>query len=179
MATETKDNIKQDVALFGSLKTEKDRSAAIEKMNIGANDSTLNRRFSVFMWALGQASTGNAPPSADTYLKAFNAKFRGGDTGRPLIKEDSDTFKTYASVYSSFALLGFVKGWKTDSALVWILDNVKGKYSTRGKMIKQVADLQSEPSEDELKAMWKEAQTSPKLSGKAGAIAKAVKALTS
>lgn len=180
MATETKDMVKADVALFGSLKTEKDRAAAIDKMEIGANDATLNRRLAVFMWAIGQASkasNNNAPPAADAYLKAFNAKFRGGTTGRPIIKEDGTTFATMASVYGQFAALGFQKAWKTDAALSWVLDNVKGAYSTRGKMVKAIAALTEEPDADTLAAMWKEAQNPPKLAGKASAMAKAVKEL--
>lgn len=177
MATETKDMVKADVALFGSLKTEKDRLSAIDRMEIGANDSTLNRRFAVYMWTLGATATGNAPPAADVYLKAFNAKFRGGSTGRPVIKEESTTFATMASVYGQFAALGFVKLWKSDAALVWVLDNVKGAYSTRGKFIKQLAALEVEPDVDTLKQMWADAQNPPKLGGKATAMAKAVNGL--
>jgi len=177
MATETKDMVKADVVLLGSLKTEKDRMAAIGKMEIGANDATLNRRFSVYMWKAGQDTSGNAAPASDAYLKAFNSAFRGGSTGRPIVKEDSSTFKTMASVYGAFAELGFQKSWKSEAALVWILDNVKGPYSTRGKFIRSVAELKEEPDGDTLATMWKDAQNPPKLASKAVAMAKAVKEL--
>lgn len=173
MATiETKDLVKADVALFGSLKSEKDGLAAINKMEIGANDATLVRRMAVLMWGLGKGS--NSAPASDKFLVAFNSKFRGGSTGRPIVKEDSSTFKTMASVYSAFAELGNNKSWNTDSAMTWILDNVKGAYSTRGKFIRQIAALTEEPDADTLATMWKAAQNPPKLAGKATALHKAV-----
>lgn len=177
MANETMDMIKSDRDILGTLKSEKDGLAAINRMEIGANDATLNRRFSVLMWSLGYGS--NSAPAADKFLIAFNAKFRGGTTGRPIVKEDSTTFKTMASVYGAFAELGNQKSWKTDSALVWILDNVKGAYSTRGKFIREVAKLNAEPDSDTLATMWKDAQNPPKLAGKATAMVKAAKSLAS
>jgi len=175
MATETKDMITSDRNLLGVLKSEKDGLAAIGKMEIGANDATLNRRFSVLMWSLGNGS--NSAPAADKFLAAFNAKFRGGTTGRPIVKEDSSTFKTMASVYGAFAELGNQKSWKSEAALTWILDNVNGAYSTRGKFIRSVAKMTEEPDADTLAASWKEAQNPPKLTGKAAAMAKAIKEL--
>lgn len=176
MATpETKDLIKQDVALFGSLKNEKDRNAAIDKMEIGASDTTLARRIAVFCWALGAASTGNAPMDVGPYVKAFNAKHRGGTTGRVILTEKSAA--TMVSFYQNFSALGFVKGWKTETALGWILDNVKGEYSIRGPFIKAVCALEAEPNEAELATLWKDMKKKPKLDGRAIAMAKSVKDL--
>lgn len=172
---ETKDLVKADLTLLGSLKSEKDRIAAIDKMEIGASDATLNRRICVYMWGLGKSATGNAPPTAEAYLKAFNAKFRGGTTGRPIVSDK--TFATMASFYSNFSALGFVKGWETESVLVWILDNVKGEYSKRGAFIKDVVALTAEPDADTLGEMWKAAQKPPKLEARATAMSKAVKEL--
>ena len=176
MATiETKDNVKADLALMGSLKSEKDRNAAIDKFEIGASDSTLNRRIAVYMWGVGKASGGNEPAPIDGYLKTINSKMRGGSTGRTILSDKS--VGTYNSYYANFAALGFVKGWDTTSVLVWILDNVKGKYSTRGAFMKDVYSLTEEPSEEKLATMWKASQDAPKLDGKASAIVKAGTAL--
>jgi len=176
MATpETKDLVKSDLGLLGALKTDKDRNAAIDRFEIGASDSTLNRRIAVFMWGVGQASTGNAPAPIDGYFKTINAKMRGGTTGRVVLSDKS--FGTMASYYANFAALGFVKGWKTDAVLVWILDNVKGEYSIRGGFMKSVIALTEEPDEETLKTMWAAARKPPKLDGKATAVAKAVKDL--
>lgn len=178
MATiDTKDLIKSDLALMGALKNDKDRNAAIDKFEIGASDTTLNRRIAVFMWGVGKASTGNAPAPIDGYLKTINSKMRGGSTGRAILSDKS--VGTYNSYYANFAALGFVKGWDTTSVLVWILDNVKGKYSTRGAFMKDVYSLTEEPDEATLTSMWKDAQDAPKLDGKASAIVKAGKAIAS
>lgn len=176
MATpETKDLVKSDIVQLGSMKTEKDRLGAIDKMDIGASDATLNRRIAVYMWALGQASTGNAPADVGPYFKAFNAKFRGGSTGRIILSDKSNG--TMTSYYQNFSALGFVKGWKSDAVLSWILDNVKGEYSIRGAFMKDVAAMEAEPTEEQLAELWKAKRTKPKLTPKATAMANNVKAL--
>jgi hypothetical protein len=183
MASTIKTDIKADLEIIGTVKTDAQVKAAIDKLGIGATDATINRRFAVLVYQHGKLTTGNHAPAADAFLKEFNARFRGGKTGRNVVKEDSSTFKTMASYYGAFAELGFHKAWPTEATFEWIMDNVKGPYTGRSAFVRSLISgdnaLDHEPTAVELQTLWEASQKAPKLDGRAAALAKAIKALPS
>lgn len=181
MATDTlkdlKATLQTDIAAF-NIKSLKDADAFIAKESVGATDATLTRHMAVIAYGIGKlakASKSNEKPSVEKQYEALQARMRAPGLGRKAEMTKS-TRETMVSYNNAIAELGAAK-WETFDAFAWCLDRVKGAYSFRGKVIRAIAGLTEQPTDERMAEILAEATKAPTLGRKAASMAKGIRGI--
>src|SRR5262245_44417386 len=115
------------VTMVDVIKTEADAFKIIDKIAVGVSDKTALRALAETCFAWG---AGNNNASCVPLIERFNKRFRGGNTGRPVLTGDSE--KTYNSAFGAYGVLGSAP-WKMperELVLNWCLSNLGQPYGT-------------------------------------------------
>ena len=181
MATDTlkdlKATLQTDIAAF-NIKSLKDADAFIAKESVGATDATLTRHMAVIAYGIGKlakASDKNEKPNVEKQYVALQDRMRAPGLGRKAELTKS-TRETMVSYNNAIAELGAAK-WDSFDAFAWCLDKIKGQYSFRGKVIRQIANLADQPTDERMAEILAEATKAPTLGAKAKAMAKGIRGI--